>query len=99
MPPPSAAPYPRSATSTTRAPAASATAREPSSEPLSATSTSPAIPARSRKPRALAIQLPTVAASLRQGMRIVSSVIERLGAPQKKRYPEGYLLLKLSSDD
>src|SRR6267143_839137 len=87
MPPASAAPYPRSATSTTRAPAAAATAREPSSEPLSATSTSPAIPARSRKPRALAMQLPTVGASLRQGMSIVNSVIERPSHPPKKKVP------------
>src|SRR5438046_3560492 len=84
MPPASAAPYPRSATSTTRAPACSATAREPSREPLSATSTSPVISARARKPRALATQLPTVAASLRQGKRIVNSVIRRPGAPKKK---------------
>src|SRR5438445_7273446 len=87
MPPASAAPNPRSATSTTRAPAAAATAREPSSEPLSATSTSPAIPARSRKPRALAMQLPTVGASLRQGMSIVNSVIERPSHPPKKKVP------------
>src|SRR3989454_2619281 len=73
----------------TRAPARSASIREPSSEPLSAISTSPSIPARWRKPRALATQLPTVAASLRQGMRMVSSVIPFPTPKQKKGTPKG----------
>src|SRR5206468_4994920 len=46
---------------------------DPSSLPLSATRISPLIPARSRKAFALATQVPMVSASLRQGMRIVSS--------------------------
>src|SRR5205814_3860191 len=70
----------------TRAPARCASIREPSSEPLSAISTSPSIPERSRKLRALATQLPTVAASLRQGMRMVSSV-KPFFAPAKKKVP------------
>src|SRR2546421_10633391 len=70
----------------TRAPARGASIREPSSEPLSAISTSPSIPERSRKLRALATQLPTVAASLRQGMRMVSSV-KPFFAPAKKKVP------------
>src|SRR5439155_26072346 len=73
----------------TRAPARSASIREPSSEPLSATSTSPSIPAPSRKPRALATQPPTVAASLRQGMRMVSSVKPFFVPKKKKGTPKG----------
>src|SRR5262245_42995021 len=85
-----AAPYPRSLTATTRAPPASASACDPSLEPLSATSTSPAMPALRRNPRAFAMQAPTVAASLRQGIRIVSSVTRASrNAPKKKGTPKG----------
>src|SRR3954447_387547 len=59
--------------STTRAPAALAIVCEPSVLPLSATSTSPWMPLRARKPHALAIQDASVSASLRQGIRMVSS--------------------------
>src|SRR3954453_18356041 len=56
-----------------RAPCRLASSAEPSSLPLSATRISPWIPARSRNDFALLTQVPMVSASLRQGMRIVSS--------------------------
>src|SRR5687768_3932565 len=97
IPAPIAAPYPRCGTSITRAPACSASVRESSCEPLSATSTSPATPLRSRKARAFSTHFPTVAASSRHGIRIVSSTPPpRPGDLKKKRYPEGYLFPKLS---
>src|SRR5215831_330477 len=68
-----AAPYPRTGTSTTRAFSPVASSIDPSVLPLSATSTSPLILYCSRNLCALAIQLPKVRASLRQGMRIDSS--------------------------
>src|SRR6266699_3825580 len=58
---------------TTRAPAARASSCDPSVEPLSATNTSPWIPVRSRKLRPLRTQVATVSASLRHGIRMVSS--------------------------
>src|ERR1700756_1906171 len=57
----------------TRAPSRSASAADPSDEPLSAISTSPAIPARSRNDFAFATQMEIVSASLRHGIRMVSS--------------------------
>ena len=54
-------------------PRRSAIAWLPSVEPLSAMTTSPAMPVRSRKPRALRMQVASVSASLRQGIRMVSS--------------------------
>src|SRR2546425_12069084 len=56
---------------------------------LRALRTSPSIPARWRKPRALATHPPTVAASLRQGMRMVSSIIPFPTPKQKKGTPKG----------
>src|ERR1043166_5363888 len=69
----------------TRAPAAAASACDPSEEPLSATSTSPPIAARSRNSRALRTHLATVAASFRHGIKIVNSAMARL--PRKKKVP------------
>ena len=46
---------------------------DPSVLPLSAINTSPTMPERARKSMALAMQMPRVSDSLRQGMRIVSS--------------------------
>ena len=60
-------------TAMTRAPRAMAYSTEPSLEPLSAIKTSPATPERARNPWALSMQVAMVSASLRQGMRIVSS--------------------------
>src|SRR5215831_994789 len=90
-----AAPYPRSLTATTRAPSAAASACDPSLDPLSATSTSPTIPALSRNPRAFATHARTVAASLRQGIKIVSSVTrERAESTKKKGTPKGTFFRK-----
>src|SRR6476659_2883917 len=68
-----AAPYPRTGTSITRAPASVASWIEPSVEPLSATSTSPHTFARRSQSLALATQVTIVSASSRHGIRIVSS--------------------------
>src|SRR6266404_2612305 len=66
-------PYSFCAICTTRAPASRANSDDPSADPLSATSTSPSMPVRSRKRRALLTQTATVSASLRHGIRMVSS--------------------------
>jgi len=58
---------------TTRAPCAAASSREPSLDPLSATRTSPATPRSRRAAWAASTHAAMVAASLRLGMRIVSS--------------------------
>src|SRR6516164_10884603 len=73
MPARRALPYPRSATRTTRAPFAAAIACEPSVLPLSAITTSPVQPLRARKACALDIQLASVPASFRHGIKIVNS--------------------------
>src|SRR5687768_14527900 len=84
----------------TRAPAARASPGDWSVEPLSATRTSPSMPARCRNPRAFFTHRATVAASLRHGMRMVSSVIRRLPVrlprskkkvPRKVPFPEAGL--------
>ena len=74
MPPSSAAPYPLAGTSTRRAPSATAISWEPSTLPLSAINTSPLIFDAVRKERALRMHVASVSRSLRQGMRIVSSI-------------------------
>src|SRR5882724_9414588 len=75
MPARRALPYPRSATCTTRAPFAAAIACERSVLPLSAITTSPVQPLRARKARALEMQLASVSASLRHGIKIVNSQV------------------------
>src|SRR5262245_13664805 len=57
----------------TRAPAASASACDPSVDPLSETTISPRTPSRSRHSAAFCTHTATVSASLRQGMRTVTS--------------------------
>src|SRR4051812_42639104 len=73
MPPINAAPYPRSATGTSRAPSAVAIAAESSVLPLSATTTSPAISARLIAASAFRMHVASVSASLRQGITTVTS--------------------------
>ncbi len=74
MPPRRAAPYPFSATGTTRAPMRSAIWIEPSELPLSATTISPSIASRSSADRAASMHAPSVPASFRQGRTIDSSI-------------------------
>src|SRR5580698_11674443 len=80
---------------TTRAPAAKARSADPSVEPLSATSTSPLILVCLRKSRALRTQAEMVSASLRHGMRIVSSNDSNslLGAPPSKSVRSSWEIL------
>ena len=66
-------------TATTRAPCARAIAWLPSVEPLSAMKTSPLMPVRQRNAFALSMQMPSVSASFRQGIRIESSIGTGLG--------------------
>src|SRR5437764_483059 len=71
--------------STTRAPCARAIACEPSVLPLSATTTSPTTLLRDRKLRALAMQRASVSASLRQGIRTVSSIAALIYGQRRSR--------------
>src|SRR2546425_4718830 len=73
IPPIKAAPYPRSAIRTNRAPSALAIAGESSVLPLSATTTSPAIPAFLIAASAFRMHVASVSASLRQGITTVTS--------------------------
>src|SRR3979490_1755131 len=73
MPPIKAAPYPRSATCTSRAPSALAIAGESSVLPLSATTTSPTMLALLIAASAFRMQVPSVSASLREGITTVAS--------------------------
>src|SRR6266851_4290048 len=82
IPPIKAAPYPRPATCTSRAPSALAIAGEPSVLPLSATTTSPAIPACLIAARAFRMHVASVSASLRQGITTVTSSGVTGGAPR-----------------
>src|SRR5271168_3922942 len=66
----------------TRAPQASAYSTEPSLEPLSAIRISPATPERARNSLALPMQVAMVSASLRHGIRMVSSTL-RLSAASR----------------
>src|ERR1700737_188201 len=68
-----AAPYPRCATRTTRAPCDSAISMEPSVEPLSATITSPQRPADLNAPIALSTQMAREFASFKQGITTETS--------------------------
>src|SRR5258708_26618625 len=82
----------------TLGPAQAAGSREASVEPVSATSTSPSTAARRRKLRAFATHWPTVAASFRQGIRMVSSVIRRpRAALLKKKVPRRVPFIKAKS--
>src|SRR5438876_942751 len=74
IPPIKAAPYPRSATCTSRAPSSLAIAGESSVLPLSATTTSPAIPAFLIAASAFRMHVASVSASLRQGITTVTSI-------------------------
>ena len=67
IPPFSAAPYPRTGTSTTRAPAARASSAEPSVEPLSATTTSPSMSFAANVSSTCRTTRATDPASFRQG--------------------------------
>src|SRR5688572_20497152 len=73
VPPAIALPYPRSGTSTTRAPDSTAIACEPSVLPLSATMTSPSIPSSSIVFTAFLTTTDRASASLRQGITTESS--------------------------
>src|SRR3982074_370615 len=69
-----AAPYPRCAPRTTRAPCDSAISMEPSVEPLSATITSPKRPADFDAPIALSMQMGEEFASVKQGITRETSI-------------------------
>src|SRR5262250_321450 len=79
----------------TRAPSRCASATEPSDEPLSAIKTSPAMPARARNDLAFATQVEIVSASLRQGIRMVSSRGDAIGPSSAARSYRGEFVIAI----